>query len=353
MSGIIDQLTDFAGWITKGKIALPEVVTIPENHCLPAESVGESIIRDRDYFSITVNELFLSDARFGLATYDPLVVTTTSFLYGDKRISVPSIVGPTLLQQAGKRLPQGIVLQDTTVAGPYPFRGGLVAICLVFYRVRHREYAKELLRLVESVCGAIGPSADMGLLSKVGGPLIDGLDDLLGMGETEPIAGHRIELGPTKPAGFRTCFSALIHGNENLKTQDLRVKSGRLVVSPDMGPSEKYTEANYLLYSVTKSEARDDERALPFYPIYERALKTAATGGDEAWKAAKASFGELWQQMIASPDLTRTQAHDLLEAWRKELLSARDRARNISEMSIGSKSKNYEGITGAAALLEL
>ncbi len=353
MSTVIDRVKDFAGWIAKGKIVLPEVVAIPAGQCFPAASVGDAVIRDRDYFSITINELFLIDARFGLATFDPLVVATTSFIYGDRRISVPSIVGPSLLKQDGKRLPQGVVLHDTTVAGPYPFRGGPVAISLVLYRVRHRDYAKDLLRLVESVWGAIGASADMGLLSKVGGPLIDGLDDLLGMSETEPIAGHRIELGPSKPAGFRTCFSALIDGNQTPVVDHLRVEGGRLRISTGAGESEKFTAADYVLYSVARSKARYDERTLPFYPIYERALKTAASGGDDAWKAAKASFAELWQQMITSPDLTKEQAHQLLAVWRSDLLRARDEGINNQEMSVTEESEVDEGVTGAAAVLGL
>ncbi len=352
MTGVLDQLRDFAGWIAKGKIALPDVELIPPEQCLPAGSAGDTILRDRDYFWLTINELFLSDARFGVSTYDPLVLVTTSFLYGGKQISVPSIVGPSLLQKAGQRLPQGIVLQDTTVAGPYPFRGGTVTISLVFYRVRSRDYAKEMLRIVENVCGAIGPAADMGVLSKVGEPLLDGLNGLVGMGDTEPIAGHRIELGPLKPAGFKTCYSALIEADPNRSCEKLMVDAGRLKISS--GPSsEKYTSGSYVLYSVTKSQARDDERTLPFYPIYERALKTAATGGDEAWKAAKASLSELWQQMVASPDLTMAQANDLLKVWKQDLLDAHATAQNISECSVGEPDIPDKTIRGAAALLDL
>jgi hypothetical protein len=352
MTHVVEKLRDFAGWIAKGKIALPDVEAIPPEQCLPAGCAGDTILRDRDYFHVTINELFLSDARFGLATYDPLVLATTSFLYGGKQISVPSIVGPSLLQKAGQRLPQGIVLQDTTVVGPYPFRGGTVTISLVFYRVRCRDYAKELLRVVENVCGAIGPAADMSMLSKVSGPLIDGLNDLVGMGETEPIAGHRIELGPLKPAGFKTCYSALIEANSTRQKERLLVDAGRLKISSSLSP-EKYTAGSYVLYSVTKRDTRDDESTLPFYPIYERALRTAATGGDEAWKAAKASFSELWQQMIASPDLTKGQANVLLEAWKKDLLAAHDAAQNISEMSMDERTEKDPAIRGAASLLDL
>ena len=298
MKGMLDRLQDFAGWLANGKIPLPDVVAIPPAQCLPAGSAGADIGKDRDYFMVTINELFLSNARRGWATYDPMVLVTTSFLYGDKRISVPSVVGPGLLAQAGQSLPQGLVLQDTTVAGPYPYRGGPVAIALAFYRLRNQDYAKGLLDLVEGVASAVGPAADMGILAKVGGPLLDGLNKLLGMGETEPIAGHRIELSPVKPGGFRTCFSALIDGDEDLSVPRLRVDSGRLLTAAGGAAPKRYGDSDYVLYSVSASDRRDDEATLPVYALYRRALQDAARGGEDAWKSAKATFAELWQQMI-------------------------------------------------------
>ena len=353
MNGILDRLQDFSAWIARGKIALPEVIAIPPDQCVPLGSVGVNILKDRDYFGVTINELFLSNARVGWATYDPMVVATTNFLYNDKRISVPSIVGPTLLEQKGRKVPQGVLLQDTTVAGPYPYRGGPVAISLAFYRMRHRDYAKDLLRLVESVSTAVGPAADMGLLSKVGGALIGGLDDLLGMGETEPIAGHRIELSPLGPGGFRTCYSALIEGHDSPSLPSMRVEGGRLKTSNESSTPERYAAANYILYSLSRTDRRDDERALPFFSLYERALTDAARGGDEHWDAAKATFGELWQEMILSPDLTRVQAKELFEQWKTELLEARATGQNTKLMSVGQRRPEDERTRGVAGVLRL
>jgi hypothetical protein len=348
-------LQDFAGWLANGRIALPDVVAIPPAQCLPAGSAGADIGKDRDYFTVTINELFLSNARRGWATYDPMVLVTTSFLYGDKRISVPSVVGPGLLAQAGQRLPQGLVLQDTTVAGPYPYRGGPVAIALAFYRFRHQDYAQGLLQLVEGVSNAVGPAADMGILAKIGGPLLDGLNKLLGMGETEPIAGHRIELSPVRPGGFRTCFSALIDGDADLSVPRLRVDGGRLLTVTDGGGApQRYGEADYVLYSVSGSNRRDDEAMLPIYALYQRALQDAARGGEDAWKSAKATFAELWQQMILSPDLTRPQAAELFDAWKKDLLGARERGEDTRMMSANERARLADDrLQGAASVLDL
>jgi hypothetical protein len=352
MTGVLDRLQDFAGWIASGKMALPEVVAIPNSRCIPPGSSGIDILKGEQYFNVTVNELFLDRSRFGLATYVPMVIATVSFLYGGKRISVPTIVGPGLLQSNGQTLPQGILLQDTTVAGPYPYRGGPVAISLVFYRLRHRDYARELLRLVEGVSSAIGPAADLGLLAKVGGALIGGLNDLLGMGETEPIAGHRIELSPLKPGGFRTCFSALIDAQDRASMDRLHVDNGRLRLLRSDGSSAKYEDANYILYSIEARDRRDDETSLAFYSLYERALSDAAQGGTERWKSAKATFSELWQQMILSPDLTKSQAKELLEQWKTELLDAHETGCNTKTMSSDGDALESERVAIAAELLD-
>ena len=354
MAGVLDRLQDFAGWLANGEIALPDVVAIPPARCLPAGSAGTDIGKDRDYFTVTINELFLSNARRGWAIYDPMVLVTTSFLYGDKRISVPSVVGPGLLARAGQRLPQGLVLQDTTVAGPYPYRGGPVAIALAFYRLRNQDYAQGLLQLVEGVSNAVGPAADIGILAKVGRPLLDGLNKLLGMGETEPIAGHRIELSPVKPGGFRTCFSALIDRDKDLSMPTLRVDGGRLLTAADGGAARRYDEADYVLHSVSASNRRDDEATLPIYGLYQRALQDAARGGEDAWKSAKATFAELWQQMILSPDLTKTQAAELFDAWKKDLLDTRERGDNTRMMSASDRAPFPDDrLQGAASVLDL
>jgi hypothetical protein len=350
---ILERMYDFASWLAQGKVALPSVLAIPPSQCLPTGSVGEDIIKDRDYITVSINELFLSNGRKAWAVFDPMVLVTTSFIYGTKRISVPAVVGPGLLAQEGQRLPQGIVLHDTTVAGPYAYRGGPVTISLAFYRVRNQDYAQSLLRMVESVAAAVGPAAEITVLARVGNALIEGVNRLVGMGETEPIAGHRLELSPMKSGGFRTAFSALIGADEQPAVQRLRVAGGRLRVIGSSGELNRYEAADYVLYSVTASDRRDDENTLPIFALYRRALENAARGGEDAWAAAKATFVEVWQQLLLSPDVTKAQAEELYVRWKNELLVARERGENTRNMSRGDPSSHAEIVRGAAAILAL
>ena len=353
MAGVFERLQDFATWAAKGKIALPEVAVIPPEQCLPPGSAGANIEKDRDYISISINDLLLAEARNFWNTYSPMVLVNTGFVYDGKRITVPAVIGPNLLSQAGQKLPQGIVLHDTTVAGPYPYRGGSVAISMVLYRVRQKDYAHGLLQLVEGVASAIGASADMGLLSKVGGTLIEGLETFLGLGETEPLAGHRIELSSLKPSGFRTSFSALIAGASGLDIRNLRVVEGRLRVAADDGELRPCDAADYVLYSVTASRTRQDESTLPFYSLYKRALENAARGDDASWEWSHASLMELGQQVVLSPDLTREQARELLKAWQSELVEQHELAKKRRMMSLDAQPGTDERLAEAAAILHL
>jgi hypothetical protein len=191
MPGFLERLDAFVGALGSGKLPLPQVVAIPPDQCPPPGSVGAEIRKEEAYFTVRINELFLAEARVAWANYDPMVLVTSSFVYGDKTFSVPAVVGPSLVAQPGQALPRGLLFNDTTAAGPYPYRGGPVTLSVVLYRVRHHDYARGLLRLLDGISKAIGPAADLGILSKVGGTMLDGLELLLGLGETEPVAGHR------------------------------------------------------------------------------------------------------------------------------------------------------------------
>lgn len=355
MTAVLDRIARFVGGLTAGPTPLPTVATLPAAQCLPPGSAEAEIPRDAAYFTLRVNELHLAQGRELWATYDPMVIVTSNFIHGTERITVPFVVGPSLLKEhAGAGVPHGVLIQDTTVAGPYPNRGGSVAIAIVLYRVRRDDYARKLLQIVEGVSGAIGPAADMGLLSKVGGPMLDGLEALLGMGATVPIAGHRIEYDTMIQGGLRSWYAALIDA-PRVDPKALCVEHGRLMHTNGEG-RQPVRDADYVLYSLTGQVSREDERTLPFYAMYLRAVRDAAAGTDEAWKAAKATLAECWQQMAVSPDLTPGQAGSLIDSYRTELLATRDRARKLSELSVGRPSelpKDASRFSTASALLDL
>ena len=336
MSELLSRISEFVQDLAAGPVKQPKAITIPPQNCLPAGSCGTEIIKDKCYMTLTVNELFLSEARKWWTQYQPMVVFATSFLHGGSTITVPAVVGPSLLEQPGKKLPQGLLLNNIEVAGPIPYRGGNVTVSVLLYRVQHTNHAKDLLKVVEGVSKAIGPTADLGMLTKVGGALMDGVGSLLALGDTEPIMGHRFTMSPVGSGGMKTFYSALIDSGTQTSPNSLSVNSGRLLLGVGLGAQE-FTTHDYVLYSLFASTRRTDESSLPFYLLFQRAKQDAFKGGEDNWKTAKATFSEVWQQMIVSSDLIPDQAEELFEEWKKMLLAEKERGEKVRVLSVGDK----------------
>jgi hypothetical protein len=337
MSDLLSQISGFFQDLAAAPLKQPKAVTVPPANCLPAGSSGTDINKDKSYLTLTVNELFLSEARRWWTQYQPMAVFATSFVQGGTTITVPAVVGPSLLEQPGKKLPQGLLLNDIEVAGPIPYRGGNLTISVLLYRVQHTNHAKDLLKVVEGVSNAIGPAADLGMLTKVGGALMDGLGSLLALGDTEPIMGQRFTMSPVGPGGMKTFYAALIGSGSQVTPDSLSVDYGKLRSGVGQNTSE-FTTDDYVLYSLSAPSRRTDESTLPFYPLFQRAKQDAFRGGDVNWKSAKATFSEVWQQMSVSPDLIPEQAEELFEDWRKTLLAEKQRGEKIRVLSVGEKS---------------
>jgi hypothetical protein len=165
--------------------------------------------------------------------------------------------------------------------------------------------------------------------------------------------GQRFTLSPVGPGGFKTFYAALVSAGA-LPIEELSVDLGRL--RSGAGPEAiPFTAADYVLYNLSAPRRRTDESTLPFYPLYERAKQDAFRGGEDNWKAAKATFSEVWQQMMVSPELTSEQADELFEDWKAKLLLEKQRGEKQQVLSTGPQgSKSPDARAHAvAAILDL
>jgi hypothetical protein len=285
---------------------------------------------------VWLNELFLAEGRNWWATYDPVAIVITEFGYDNGRISVPLIVGPNLITANNPGLPHGIVLRDTCVAGPYPFRGGNVAITVILYKVKHQDYAQGMLRFVEDLSAAIGTPADIGMLTKVGATVLDGLESILSLGDTVPVAGHRIEIDTSTLKGFVSSYTALI-AERDVDMSQLRVEDRRLRQQQPDGTTAKFEGADYVLYSVLGRDRRGEENTLPFHQSFLQARNAALVNDPDSWKRAKAMLLSIYEQMVLCPDLTLPEADALFDSYRTDLLSMRKKSQDLHAMPLGHK----------------
>ena len=317
------------GW-RGGSTPLPEIAAIPPERCEPAGSAGTVIRRDRMYFTVRLNEMHLAENRQWWAVYDPLVVITVGFNHGGARVTVPAIIGPDLIRrQSPEDQPRfGVVLRNVRVTGPHPYRGSDIDVSLAFYRLQRTDHARSLLNIVDGIASSLGAPGEMATALRFGGALLDGVGALLGLRDTEFLAGQRISLATSAVDPLTQQYCALV-APPAPAADALHVRTARLTTEA----GAPYQESDFVLWSVTGQEQRGDENLLPFYPLKMQAI-AAVFDGEDGVKRAKANLLAAYQQMRTSPDVTIAEAGLLFDAWLNEFEAEKQRLERTRAMPV-------------------
>ncbi len=307
----------------------PSRITIPANHLDSAAS--GSFQPNTHYFQVRVNEMYLTNSREWFSTYDPMVFVVSEFTYDKHEEAVPFVVGPALLEKFGQKTPEGMIFANTRVAGLHPYRGGRLGLSVMLCRVKRTDYLRRLLQVVETTADAIDFSTALSSYVKVASAVVDGVESLFALGDTEPLIGLRTEFDPDAGDPLRPTFYALIHA-PNVAANSLWVRDNKLFQGESLAAAQPYRQADYVLYSVIQSPERSDETTLPFYPIWERLLGLATQPDDNSWARAKADLVSLRQTMLLSPDLTPAQADSLFERYLQQVKDEHEKAKEIAEL---------------------
>jgi hypothetical protein len=342
MSGMFDPVARLWKEIRAGRQPLATVAAIPPERCGPANAAGYSIARDQMYFTIRINQMHLAENRQWWTVHDPLVVVVTEFNHAQERAAIPTVIGPNLIRkQTPSDLPRyGSVLLDTRVTGPHPYRGGDVDVSVSFYQVQRATHAHSLLKVVDSLSASLGGAGDLPLIAKTGGALLEGVEGLLGLEETTYLAGHRISMALSPLDPFTAGFSALIAPPAPKNETSLRVDDRRLQIEAD-GGARPYYDSDFVLLSITGTEARGDENLLPFYGLKVDAL-AAVWDGEDGVKRGKANLIAAYQQMRRSPDVTVAEASRLFDVWLQEFEAEKKRAEQVRSMPLARHSEKQD-----------
>jgi hypothetical protein len=324
------------GWAQGSATQLPTAATIAADHVLDEETPAQPFRRDEHYFQVRVNELFLATARQWFARFDPMVLVVSEFIYDKRPQAVPFVVGPSMLEKYGQQLPAGMILSDTRVAGPHPYKGGRLSLAVVLSQVQKVNYAQELLKVVESAAG-LSFATGLGAYLPVAGILLDGVDALLGLEAVTPLMGFRKEFDPDAGDDFVPSWLALVDVPEGeLDPAQLWVRGGRLLEGPDPDDLHPFRRADFVLYSIRQQDETRELEILPFYPLWERvedaAMKAGKESGDRNWESARSDMRSLAQTMERSPDLTEKQADTLTDMYIKRAQALRERTGKIEGM---------------------
>ncbi len=306
---------------------LPTPVAIPRDHVEGAESMGPAFAKDQDYFQVRFNQVFLTDRRQWWSEYDPMALAVTEFIYDKSVQAVPFIVGPSLVQKYGQKVPAGMLFQDTRVAGIHPYRGGAVTTTVMLFRVQRQDNARSVLHIAENAASVLDFSTALTMYVKVAGVLLDSVETLFGMNGTQPVAGLRREFDPDAGDLFQPGFFALVDPHDaGFRPDQLWVREHQLCVGDSLASATPYRGGDFVLYSIVQSKVRTDDALLPFYSQFERAKEAAGHADANAWLRARADDATLWQSVLASPDLTEPHAEELSKAYRAKIQKRHDDA---------------------------
>jgi hypothetical protein len=333
MPTILERCNAIWNTVKEGPVVVPARVAIPVDHT--DQAAVQAFKRNEHYFQVRVNELYLTYARKWFATYVPMVLVLSEFIYDRQEQAVPFVVGPAILEGKGIEVPgNAMIFSNTRVAGLHPYRGGRLTTSVILYAVQRDNFADKLLKVVESAASALDFSTTLSSYLKVANAVMDGVEALLGLKQTVPIVGLRKELDPdagdTLAPGYFALFDA---PDTEVDAKQLWVKNDQLLVGNSLDSAKPYRSNDYVLYSLAQTAERGDPDLLPFQTLWDRVHADASQPTDEHWKSAKANMLSLFQTISASPDLTASQASALTDGYIAKMKVLHEKAVSLSTLS--------------------
>jgi hypothetical protein len=338
MASLLARARHVWDFLRQSPAQVPARISIPASHVDCPDNIGKTLQSDRDYFRVTVNEIFLARSRQWFTTFDPMALAASEFVYAGDDAIVPFVVGPSLAEKTvGANIPEGMVFKDTRVAGPHPYRGGGIALTMVLYGMPRSNYARQLLELVESTAGALDFAVPLSSYTKLAGVVLDGVEAVLGIdGAAKPIVGERKQLDPVQ-----TGYFALVDCPETtIDAHQLWVRDNELVFGADLESAQPLRQvrerennpADYVLYSITSSE-RDDVSKLPFFETWQRIVREAERSSKaDIWESAKANMTTLLEMLHTSPDLTSPHAARLAKEYLDDMVATHEQAVRLAKL---------------------
>jgi hypothetical protein len=287
---------------------------IPDDHITGGGEAGRSFEENKAYFSLTLSEMWLADARRLWQGFLPLTVALTEFQYAGEKNSVPVFAGKDLLHSIESYMKgQNVEFRNTRLLGPVPYSGGDVALFVGLFRVPGDDLSSELFGVLGDVLGIFDLAGLSGYL-KVAKTLAGGLDRVLGLSKTELRAGARDVFDGNGDGGnvLRESYLAYVNSPPD-ELRPLWVKDGALCSGETLQDAKPMSDHDHCLLNISYHTVRNDYTSLPFHKSWKQAAQLIWQG--EAEKAQWV-FLDLMQQIAASPDLIPSHRTALMTTYK-------------------------------------
>jgi len=307
------DLKSFFKDLAGSKTELPHFIHIPNANTDDAEGLAGDFEPQQHYFTVRVNEMFLSQNRKWFKEIEPMVVCLSTYIYGEQEINNPFIVGKSLIESNMQNAAEGLVFNDTRVAGIHPYSGGRLIICIVLCQSVTKDYLANTLEFVEKIAGVFNENITtlMGNYLKIANVIIGGIDKLLDSNAIQPLFGFRKEFDRDSNDHFSPGYYVMIDKSpETWKPENFFVKENHLFFGKDLASSIPFRHDEFVLFSVTRSDTRSDIKLLPAWQSYKKILdelKVSEVSQDLKDKL-KGMLRVLNVEIQQSPDFTQPHA---------------------------------------------
>jgi hypothetical protein len=268
---------------------------------VPAPQTIES---GQAYFTIRLCEMYLAFARKLWREVYPMVHCFTAF----GGISDQAVVGPAELSGLGDANLDRLVNLDVVLSGPNPYTGGEVSLLAGLYAVPGHDAAVALIDAVGSFAALDPVPAEQALV--LAGLIGTAVESILGLDQATLHLGVRDSFNTQSNPLTSGYFAGIGAPESSIDTSQLWVVNGRLQKGTDAASSVAYTDHDYMLISIERSEARDDWARLS--ELQESRQNLATIAGDSVFTVAEkldrlaALWPEFVQAVADSPSLTDT-----------------------------------------------
>jgi hypothetical protein len=296
---------------------------IADDHVLDPGYTGRVFERDQAYFTISLAEMFLANARQLWQGLAPLTVAVADFQYAGERESAPFVVGKDLLANVQNYLNgENVEYRNTRIFGPAPYAGGPVGLFVGLFQTAANSPTTEFFGILSDIADAFKLAGLSGYLP-VAKVVTSGLARLLGLDGTHLRIGARDEFtsGADQPNQFREGYLAYVNCPPDGLGEPVWAKDGLLLSGRTADSARALTRHDHCLVRVLWNAERDDYTSLPFHKLWEKTRNLIWEAQEEK---ARGSFLELAQQVAGSPDLTTRHRVGLLSVYRANFESELD-----------------------------
>ena len=326
--GIFSGIRDYLKKISSKETELPDIIFIPPSNTDEEKDLSTLFEAGKHYFTVRVNELFLTQQMQWFKKYEPVVLAFTEFSYDGKTIEHPYVVGCNMLDEKMKKIPQGMLFHDTRVAGIHPFKGSKIVTTIVLCQALRGDLLKDAINFIGKVSDIFSKNISklLGSYLSAAGTVLDGLDALFKRDDLIPVMGYRKEFDVDANDKVKPGYFVLL--NKSLDEFDEKkffIKGKRLHYGDNKDTAVEFRELEFVLFSLTQTDKRTDYESLPFYETYKEILRDVRDKVKEKQITQELKdevvnrITALSFDMELSPDLTSTQAEILSDYFFEEI----------------------------------